>query len=126
MEKYSKYLIFALAIGFFLIGFNVYQEAKPTPKAPIYKEIKKYSPYYLEKRFGGLEILSKNDSNFKEKPSNMELFHRMEALEKDWGKKHLKIEKDILIISDNNKTTLTKIPIKNQMDKDFIHKFYGI
>jgi hypothetical protein len=126
MKKYSKYLIFALTLGFFLMGFNAYQEAKPTPKAPIYKKIRNYSPYYLEKTFGGLEILSKNDSKFKEKPNNMEIFHELEALEKKWGKNHLKIKNNNLIILDNNKTILKKLPIKNQIDKNFIHKFYGI
>jgi len=126
MEKYSKYLIFALTIGFFLIAFNAYQDAKPSSKAPIYKDIKKYSPYYLEKRFGGLEILSKENKEFKEKPDNMQIFHRLEALEKEWGKKHLKLQENQLIILDNNKTQITKIAIKNQIDKDFIHKYYGI
>jgi hypothetical protein len=34
-------LLIALGVVFLLLGFNAYNEAKPTPKAPIYKEIKK-------------------------------------------------------------------------------------
>jgi hypothetical protein len=121
-----NYLVIALSIGFLLIAFNAYQESKPTPKAPIYKDIKKYSPYYLDKRFGGLQIMSKTDPEFKEKPSNMELFHRLEFLEKEWGKSHLKIVKNELIIYDENQTQIAKIPILTKADNDFIHSFYGI
>ncbi len=118
-------LFIALAVVFFLLGFNVYNSAKPTSKAPIYKEIKKYSPYYLEKRFGGLEILSRDDKEFKEKPDNIKVFHRLEALEKEWGKNHLKIENGNLIIYDNN-NTIDTIPIKTSIDREFLKNFYGI
>ena len=63
----KNYLVLALGVGFLLLAFNAYQNAKPTTKAPIYKEIKKYSPYYLDKRFGGLEILNREDRDFKQK-----------------------------------------------------------
>ena len=122
----KNYLVIALSIGFLLLGFNAYQEAKPVSKAPIYKEVKKYSPYYLEKRFGGLEILSKKDSSFKEKPDNMNIFHRLEFLEKEWGKKHLKIKEKELIVYDDNQTELKRIPISTKKDNDFLHNFYGI
>jgi ribulose 1,5-bisphosphate carboxylase large subunit-like protein len=109
-----------------LLGFNAYIESKPASKAPIYKEIKKYSPYYLEKRFGGLEIRSKDDENFKEKPSNMEIFHRIEALEKEWGKKYLKIKENKLYIYNSNHNLVKKIDLKTKEDLSFIHKYYGI
>ena len=121
----KNYLVLALGVGFLLLAFNAYQNAKPTPKAPIYKEIKKYSPYYLDKRFGGLEILSRKDKEFKEKPDNMEIFHRFEELEKEWGKKHLQIDKSSLNIIDKNLTIKT-IPISSKKDIEFIHKYYGI
>jgi len=122
----KQYLIIALTIGFILVGFNAYQEAKPTTKAPIYQTIKKFSPYYLEKRFGGLEILSKGDPNFKEKPDNMELFHRLEFLEREWGKKHLKLVGGKLHILDKNGSTIQTLPISQREDMEFLHSFYGI
>ena len=122
----KKYLVIALGLGFAFLAINAFMEAKPVSKAPIYKSIEKYSPYYLEKRFGGLEIMSKIDPNFKEKPNNMEVFHRMEFLEKEWGQKHLKIVSNTLVVSDNNGTKLVKLPISTKIDSDFIHKYYGI
>ncbi len=123
----KDYLVLVLGVGFLLLAFNAYQDAKPTTKAAIYKEIKKYSPYYLDKRFGGLEILNREDRDFKEKPNNMEIFHRFEKLEKEWGKKHLQIDIDnnSLKIVDKN-LTIKIIPFKSKRDIEFIHKYYGI
>lgn len=122
-----KFLLLALTLGFGLIAFIAFQEAKPEQKnAPIYQEIKPYSPYYLDKRFGGLAILSKVDKAFQEKPSSMEVFHRLDALEKSWGKQHLKRENDILFILDDKQSVITQLPIKTEQDKVFVHTFYGI
>jgi len=120
-----KYLPFAFLVVFFLLGLNAFLNSKPTPKDPIYKEIKKYSPYYFEKRFGGLEIRSKIDKDFKEKPTNMEVFHRLEALEKEWGKKHLSLKGDTLVITTDENKTVT-IKALTPQSKTFIHNFYGI
>ncbi|RUM74779.1 MAG: hypothetical protein DSZ11_03420 [Sulfurovum sp.] len=121
-----NYLVIALGLGFAFLAINAFIASKPVSKAPIYKSIEKYSPYYLEKRFGGLEILSKSDPEFKEKPNNMEVFHRMEFLEKEWGQKHLKMVSNELIISDDNGTELVKLPISHKEDSAFIHRYYGI
>jgi len=122
----KKYLFFALLAGFTFVTIIAYQQAKPTPKAPIYNKIKEYSPYYIDKRFGGLQIMSKIDKEFKEKPTNMEVFHRLEFLEKEWAKTHLKIVDNSVIISDNNGTELTKLPITTQEDSKFVHSFFGV
>lgn len=123
----KNYLLIALSFGFTLILFTAFQEAKPTSKdAPIYKEIKNYSPYYVDKRFGGLQIMSKTDEDFKEKPTNMEVFHRLDALEKAWGKEHLKLQENQLLVLDENGSEITKLSITTQQDSQFIHHFYGI
>jgi len=122
----QKYLFIALSLGLLLMAMIAFQKGKPTSKAPIYKELKEYSPYYIDKRFGGLQIMSKRDENFKEKPDNIEVFHRLDFLEKEWGKTHLKIEENQLIVLDDNGSELTKLPISTQLDSDFLHKFYGL
>ena len=114
-------------MGFFIFGLNAFLESKPSHKnARIYKNVQKYSPYYLNKRFGGIEILSKDDKEFKLKPTNMELFKELEILEKNWAKKHLKVEDNILIIVDKNSTILLKMPIKDEKEMKFINSYYGI
>jgi hypothetical protein len=122
----QKYLFMALGLGFILMSFIAFEQGKPTKKSPIYKEIKEYSPYYLDKRFGGLQIMSKTDKEFKEKPVNIEVFRRLEYLEKTWGKTHLKLKDNQLIILDDNATNIATIPLKTEKDKEFLHTFYGI
>jgi len=127
MNNMSKYLIWGLAAAFLMLGINAFIQSKPEAKNKrVYQQIKKYSPYYLDKRFGGLQIMSKEDKEFKEKPNNMEVFHRLEALEKKWGKSHLVLQGESLNIKDNNNSVIKTIPLKNQKELDFIHAFYGI
>jgi hypothetical protein len=123
----KKILFIALGLGFLFFGVSAYLQSKPAPKNErIYQLIKPYSPYYLDKRFGGLQIMSKEDKEFKEKPNNMEVFHRLEALEKKWGKSHLVLQGESLNIKDNNNSVSKTIPLENQKELDFIHAFYGI
>jgi len=123
----KKYLLIALSLGFAIVMFTTFQQSKPISKdAPIYQELKNYSPYYIDKRFGGLQIMNKNDKSFKEKPTNMEVFHRLDTLEKDWGKKYIKVINSELIIFDKNGTKVAKLSIKTKEDRNFLHSFYGI
>ena len=123
----KKILFIALGIGFLFFGISAYLQSKPSPKnTRIYTLIKQYSPYYLDKRFGGLQIMSKENKAFKEKPDNMEVFHRLESLEKAWGKRHLKIDNSQLSITDNNGSIITTIPLKNRDEVDFVHRYYGL
>lgn len=123
----KKSLFILLSVGFLLFGISAFMQNRPTPKnARIYKIVREYSPYYMEKRFGGLQIRSKSDEDFKEKPDNRELFHRFESLEKQWGQKHLSLKDHTLIIRDNAGTTLQSIPLKEEKEYTFIHSYYGI
>ncbi|DAB40493.1 MAG TPA: hypothetical protein CFH81_04430 [Sulfurovum sp. UBA12169] len=127
MSNFKSYLFAFLAIGFIAIAISAYFESQPEQKNKrIYKEIKKYSPYYIDKRFGGLQILSKTDKDFKEKPSNVEIFRQLDTLEKKWGKSHLKIENSQLHILDDKNVSIAAILLQNQEELLFIQQFYGI
>ena len=126
-NKMGKYLIWGLVIGFLLLSVNAFIESKPEAKNQrVYQEIKKYSPYYLDKRVTGLDIKSKADPDFKESPSSMELYHRLDKLEKEWGAKHLKLKQNSLIVLDDNGSTVATIPLQDRDEIDFIHRFYGL
>jgi len=123
----KKILFIALGVGFILFGISAYLQSKPSPKSErIYKIIKQYSPYYLDKRFGGLQIMNKEDKSFKEKPDNMEVFHRLESLEKIWGKQHLILNDTTLLIKDNNGTVVKTIPLRDQKEIHFVKFYYDI
>jgi hypothetical protein len=123
----KKYLPIALLLGFLLFGLDAFMQSRPTPKNErVYRTVQKYSPYYLDKRFGGLQILNREDPEFKEKPDNMTLFKEFERLEREWGKTHLKIMNGQLLILDNNGSQRTVLPLQNSEEITFIHQYYGI
>ena len=122
----KKGLIYGVVFAFLVMGFIAMQRATPENKSErIYKEIKIYSPYMLEKRIGGLTIIDKRTGT-KEKPNAAEVLHRMDELDKEWGKKHLKIEQNDLIILGENNQTIVKIFIETQEERAFLHNFYGL
>ena len=127
MNSFKKYLPIALVLGFLIFGLDAFMQSKPSNKNKrVYQTVQKYSPYYLDKRFGGLTIMNREDPEFKEKPNNMTLFKEFEKLEKVWGKKHLSVKNNQLIIVDNNGTQLSSLPLQTKEEIDFIHQYYGI
>jgi hypothetical protein len=123
----KKYLPLALFLGFLFISIVTFINSKPSSKnARVYKIVKEYSPYYFQKSFGGLKILSKEDKNFKEEPENTKLFKRFEELERNWGKKHLKIKDNKLEIYDNSNKLLKTVELKTKDEVDFVHRYYGV
>jgi hypothetical protein len=126
MKLNRKLIIFGVFTVAIIMGALSMQRSMPGHKEDrIYQEILVYSPYKMEKRMGGLEILDKRDGR-KEKPSNAEVFHRMDELEQEWGKQHLRIVgSDLHIIGENNQT-MVKIFIETPKEKEFLHTFYGI
>ncbi|HFD14367.1 MAG TPA: hypothetical protein ENJ34_03595 [Epsilonproteobacteria bacterium] len=127
MSAYKKHLPLALFAGFIFIGLVAFFQSKPSNKNErIYKVVQVYSPYYLDKRLGGLTIRSKEDENFKEKPTNLTLFGEFERLEKAWGKAHLSVKNNTLIIKDNQQKERKQIPLHTQDELHFIQQYYGV
>ena len=123
----QRILFIALSVGFLIFGFSAYMQSKGTAKNKrVYQAIHRFSPYYLEKRFGGLQIRKKGDDSFKEKPDNREVFHRMDALEKAWGHHHLRLSGTTLTIHDDNGTTLGTLTLKTPEEQRFVHTYYGL
>lgn len=122
----KKGLLFGVIFAAIVLGFLAMQRATPDSKNErMYKEIKVYSPYMIEKRIGGLTIIDKRDGT-KEKPSAAEVLHRLDELDKEWGKKHLRVEKSDLIILGENNQTVVKIFIETKEERAFLHNFYGL
>ena len=122
----KKGLFLGVLFAFFVLGFIAIQKATPNAKENrIYKEIKIYSPYQFEKRIGGLTIINKITGE-KEKPNAADVLYRMDDLDKSWGKKHLSVvANDVIVLGDNNQT-ITKIFIQTQKEREWVKKFFGI
>lgn len=127
MNQMKKLLPWALGLVFLMLGLIAFFESKPVSKNErIYMFVKTYSPYYIEKRFGGLQIQSRENTEFKDKPSNMALFKELESLEMKWGQKHLRIEGNALLVLDQNASVVDSLPILTNEELTFIHSYYGI
>ena len=123
----SRSLIFlGLLIGFFLLGYNAFMDAKPEPKSErIYKELKSYMPYEIERRVGGYSIISK-ETGIKEKPPATEVFKRLDELEKMWGKEFLMIENNTILVKDKTGKTIGKVAIELESEKKWVQNFFQI
>jgi len=126
MSNVKKGLFFGVLFASLVLGFLSMKRAMPQPKEErIYKELKVYMPYKLEKYVGGLEIVDKRNDT-KEKPSAAEVFLRLDELEKEWGHKHLKIEGSTLVIMGENNLSIGRLSIKTPKEQQFLNKFFGI
>jgi len=127
MQSLKKYLPLVLFAAFFALAILAFMSGKPSEKnARVYKTVQQYSPYYLDKRFGGLTIKNKEDEDFKEKPTNLTLFKEFERLEKLWAKTHLKLSQNNLIILDNNGTQVGTLELQNPEELLFVEQYYGV
>ncbi|MDQ1263689.1 MAG: hypothetical protein QG559_690 [Campylobacterota bacterium] len=122
----KKAIIFGLFTAFLVLGAVSMKRAMPDAKEErIYQAIKVYSPYIVQKKVGGLEILDKR-SGIKEKPSSQEIFHRLDELDKKWGKEHLRVENNEVIVIGENNQTVTRLYIENEKERSFLTSFFGI
>ncbi len=123
----TKNLIFlSLIAGFVLLGTNALIQSKPQEKSErIYAAVKPYMPYKLEKTMTGYAITS-TQTQAKEKPPASELWKRLDQLEQLWGEQHLKIENNDLIVLDEQKLTITKIPIQTPAEKQWLISFFNL
>ena len=119
-------IFIGVIFAFFVLGALSMQRAMPDAKEDrIYKAIKVYSPYQFDKYVGGLKIVDSRDGRV-EKPTAADVLLRMDELDQEWGKKHLKIvENDVEIIGENNQT-MTKIFLQSEAEKNWVKKFFGI
>ncbi len=116
----------ALAAGLLFFGYQAYDQAKPEYRSKrVYYELKPYIPYKIEKRVGGLSIVSSLGTET-EKPPAVEVYHRLDQLEKLWGKEHLQLKGDELLVLDSQKKVIKSIKLQNEDEKSYIKNFFGL
>jgi len=123
----KKTLIFTfLMLLFFSVGFIAMYKGKPAQKSErIYAMLQTEMPYVLEKRIGGFSIVSKITGE-KEKPPASEVFRRLDELEKMWGKEHLNIMDNQLIVLGDTGMEKTKIAFHTEEEKAWVKRYFGI
>ncbi len=122
----SKNIAIWLGITFLFLAVVALIQSQPQHRDKrVYHILQPYIPYKIEKNMSGLFI---RDTITKEKiePSNTEVYHVLDNLEKKWGKKHLRLENETLIIVDDANKTLKTVILRNKKEKAYIHDFFGL
>jgi hypothetical protein len=124
---FSKKLGFALgAVIIFLASVAFIMGRPPARDARIYPIVRQYAPFKVENGLGGLKILRKDDPTFKEEPDAVNFYSRLQELERQWAKTHLKLQGDTLQILDDRGKVLKSVPLENAREKRFVQEYYGV
>jgi len=122
----SKKIFIALVVVFSFLSFVAFKNALPEAKnKEVMNTIAPYFPYKLEKTLKGLKIVNTKTGK-SEEPSNSVVFKRVDEIEKKWGKSHLRLEGNNLIILNDNKKVIKKIYLNNKKAIEFVHKFFNL
>lgn len=121
----SKKLIYAISAMFLILSIGALLVNMPQKKEKtIYNQIIAYFPYKLKKELGGLDIVDLKTGKDLD-IANSKVFLAWDDLLKKWGKTHLKLKKDTLIIQDDKNQKLKEIKL-NKSQKEWIKKFFNI
>ena len=124
---FSKKLGFALgAVMIFLAGVAFILGRPPHRDARIYPLVQHYSPFVVENGLGGLKIKRKDDPKFEREPDAVKFYAQLQALEREWAQKHLKLEGNTLVILDDAGKRVKEIPLKDVAEKRFVREYYGV
>ena len=120
---FSKTTIWILVVVFSFLSIMALVVNMPEKKDPaVMAKLKPYIPYEITKTIGGLDILDKRTDE-KLKIDNAKVFIAMDSFTKKWGKNHLRVENDTLVILDDANRTVDTMPL-TPSQRVFVHQFF--
>ncbi len=123
---FSKRILWGfLFIFIFLSAVALITNMPEKKDVRVYKEIIKYFPYKLKKEFGGLDITDTRTNKDLDVP-NAKVFVIYDNLLKKWGKTHLKLQNNTLIILNDDKSERAKIALKDNKDIEWVKEFFSL
>ncbi len=121
---FSKKMIYGFLFIFIFLSFSYLILNMPEQKNErVYNEILKYFPYEIKKEFGGLDIVDKRDGKDLD-VANTKVFLAYDELMKRWGKDHLELKGDELIIKDDTNKSVEIVKLQNSDEKKFVKSFF--
>jgi len=118
-------LLIAFSLIFVFLGVSAMRDSMPEARNKrVYTLLKPYIPYVLEKRVQGLSIVDR-DTKVKEEPPSSQVYLRLDQLEKQWGKKYLKLDKNTLNIYNKDKKVVKKIKLDKEELK-WVKTFFSL
>ena len=119
---FSKRILFVLMAVFAFLSISALIVNMPEKKDPaVMAFIKPHFPYELTKTLGGLDMIDKRTGE-KLKLDNAKVFLAYDHYLKKWGKTHLRIENDTLIVTDDNGTRAS-MPL-TPAQRSFVESFF--
>ena len=123
---FSRQILWALAFIFIFLSVVALLTNMPEAKNKrVYKALQPYFPYKIEKEFGGLDIVDKRTGKDLD-VQNAKVYVVYEDLLKKWGKKHLRLENDRLIVLDDAGKEAGVIELKDPKEKQWVMEYFGI
>ena len=121
---FSKKTLILLSVVFLFLSIMALVVNMPEHKdKAVMTKLKPYIPYELTKTLGGLDIVDKRTGK-KLKIDNAKVFIALDEFTKRWGKTHLRIENDTLLILDDNNKTIDRMQL-TPTQRNFVHHFFS-
>jgi hypothetical protein len=126
-DMFDKKIVMAVVgVMFFLVSVAFIMGKPQHRDSRIYPIVREYSPFVVENGLGGLKIKRRDNPSFSEEPDAVNFYSRMEELEREWAKRHLKREAGELLVMDDNGTVLKRIELKSESERRFVKEYYGV
>ncbi|BDY13651.1 hypothetical protein [Hydrogenimonas cancrithermarum] len=120
---FNKKIVYFLMFVFAFLSISALIVNMPEKKdAQVIEKLAPYFPYEITKTIGGLDLIDKR-SGEKLKLDNAKVFLAYDDYLKKWGKTHLKIEGNRLVILDDSGTPVDSMELTPNQ-RSFIQKFF--
>ncbi len=120
---FGKKTLYALMAVFAFLSISALTMNMPEKKDPaVLAKIKPYFPYELTKTVGGLDLLDKRTGE-KLKLENAKVFLAYDHYLQEWGKTHLKLDGDTLVILDDKGQKVDTMQL-NPRQLSFVKRFF--
>ncbi len=121
---FSKKTIWILMAVFAFLSIMALVVNMPEKKDDaVMAKLKPYVPYELTKTVGGLDIIDRHTGE-KMKIDNAKVFIAMDSFTKKWGKNHLRVEQNTLIILDDDNKSVDSMPL-TPAQRAFVKRFFS-
>ncbi len=120
---FSKKSIYIWMAIFAFLALGALFVNMPEKKDPqVIAKIAPYFPYEITKTFGGLDLQDKRTGD-RLKLDNAKVFLAYDHYLKQWGKRHLELKDDTLIVLDDNGTPIDQMKLTSKQ-LAFVKRFF--
>ena len=121
---FSKKLLWAFLFIFIFLSITALLENMPAPKNKrVYEAILPYFPYKITKELGGIDIVDKRTGKDLD-IANAKVYQAYDEFLRKWGKTHLRLDGNKLLILDENQKVLKSLTL-NEKEKKWVKEFFN-